>query len=66
MFTQHEMKKFYQLTSLQEKLNIWTTSPPHSGLLPSPEIPLMESLRQTGEPLQNLGTYNKLSKYYQI
>jgi len=33
MSTQHKIKQFYQITSLQEKLKLGTTSPPHSGLL---------------------------------
>jgi len=33
MFTQHKIKQFYQITSLQEKLKLGTTSPPHSDLL---------------------------------
>jgi len=34
MFAQHKIKQFHQITSLQEKLKLGTTSPPHSDLIP--------------------------------
>jgi len=68
MFTQHKIKQFYQITSLQDKLKLGTMSTPHSNLLAYSTIKikvifhylkffiLMKTLPQIREPLQNLGT----------